>query len=34
MDNLLQNWDYLLWSLVALALLIYLVYVLIRAERF
>jgi len=34
MDALLQNWDYLLWSLVALALLIYLVYVLIRAERF
>jgi K+-transporting ATPase KdpF subunit len=29
-----MSWDYLLWGLVALALLIYLGYVLIRAERF
>jgi K+-transporting ATPase KdpF subunit len=28
------SWDYLLWALVALALLIYLFYVLLRAERF
>lgn len=32
--DFLGNWDYLLWGLVALALLIYLAYVLIRAERF
>ncbi len=32
--DILQSWDYILWGLVALALLIYLVYVLIRAERF
>jgi K+-transporting ATPase KdpF subunit len=32
--DILANWDYLLWGLVALALLIYLAYVLIRAERF
>lgn len=29
-----MNWDYLLWGLVALALLIYLGYALVRAERF
>ena len=29
-----MSWDYLLWGLVALALLLYLGYVLIRAERF
>jgi K+-transporting ATPase KdpF subunit len=28
------SWDYVLWGLVVLALLIYLVYALIRAERF
>ncbi len=34
MVSLLAGWDYVLWGLVALALLIYLAYVLIRAERF
>lgn len=33
MVNLL-SWDYILWGVVALALLVYLAYVLIRAERF
>ncbi len=28
------SWDILLWSAIVLALLIYLVYVLLRAERF
>ncbi len=32
--GILGNWDYILWGLVALALLVYLAYVLIRAERF
>lgn len=32
--DILRSWDYLLWALVALVLLIYLAYVLIRAERF
>jgi K+-transporting ATPase KdpF subunit len=32
--DILASWDYLLWALVVLALLIYLVYVLLRAERF
>ncbi len=32
--DLAQNWDYVLWGLVALGLLIYLGYVLIHAERF
>lgn len=31
---MLKSWDYILWGLVALALLVYLFYVLIRAERF
>jgi K+-transporting ATPase KdpF subunit len=34
MDALLMHWDYVLWGLVALALLMYLAYVLVRAERF
>jgi K+-transporting ATPase KdpF subunit len=34
MDTLLAHWDYVLWGLVALALLVYLAYVLVRAERF
>jgi K+-transporting ATPase KdpF subunit len=29
-----MSWDYLLWGVVAFALLIYLAYVLVRAERF
>ena len=32
--GILESWDYILWGLVALALLVYLAYVLIRAERF
>jgi K+-transporting ATPase KdpF subunit len=32
--DLVKNWDYVLWGLVALGLLIYLGYVLLRAERF
>ena len=32
--DIVVSWDYLLWALVALALLIYLVYVLLRAELF
>lgn len=32
--DMLKSWDYILWGLVALALLVYLFYVLIRAERF
>jgi K+-transporting ATPase KdpF subunit len=32
--DIVGSWDYALWGLVALVLLIYLVYVLIRAERF
>jgi K+-transporting ATPase KdpF subunit len=32
--GVLGSWDYILWGLVALALLVYLAYVLIRAERF
>lgn len=32
--DLAGSWDYVLWGLVALALLIYLGYALIRAERF
>lgn len=28
------SWDILLWSAIACALLVYLVYVLLRAERF
>ncbi len=32
--DIVASWDYILWVLVALALLIYLAYVLIRAERF
>ncbi len=32
--DILGSWDYVLWGLIALALLIYLAYVLIRAERF
>ncbi len=34
MDALLNNWDQVLWGLVAFGLLVYLGYVLIRAERF
>lgn len=34
MDTLLQHWDYALWGLAALALLVYLAYALVRAERF
>jgi K+-transporting ATPase KdpF subunit len=34
MDGLLSNWDYGLWGLLALGLLIYLAYALVRAERF
>ena len=34
MDALLTHWDYVLWALIALALLVYLAYVLVRAERF
>ena len=29
-----MSWDYILWGVVALALLVYLGYVLVRAERF
>ena len=29
-----MSWDYILWGLVALALLVYLAYALVRAERF
>ena len=32
--DLLQSWDYALWGLTALALLLYLAYALVRAERF
>lgn len=32
--DLASSWDYALWAVVALALLIYLTYVLLRAERF
>jgi K+-transporting ATPase KdpF subunit len=32
--NLSQNWDYVLWALVAFCLLVYLGYVLLRAEKF
>ncbi len=32
--DLLASWDYVLWGLMALALLVYLAYVLVRAERF
>ena len=32
--DLAVSWDYVLWALVALALLVYLGYALIRAERF
>ena len=32
--DLLANWDYALWGLLALGLLIYLAYALVRAERF
>jgi K+-transporting ATPase KdpF subunit len=32
--DLLQSWDYALWGLVALGLLLYLAYALVRAERF
>lgn len=32
--GILGSWDYILWGLVALALLVYLAYVLVRAERF
>ncbi len=34
MDGLLASWDYVLWGLIALGLLLYLAYALIRAERF
>jgi K+-transporting ATPase KdpF subunit len=34
MDAILHNWDYLLWGAVALLLLVYLAYALMRAERF
>jgi K+-transporting ATPase KdpF subunit len=34
MDALLNSWDYALWGLIALSLLIYLAYALVRAERF
>ena len=34
MDVILHNWDYLLWGAVALLLLVYLAYALMRAERF
>jgi len=34
MDALLSHWDYALWGLVALGLLLYLAYALVRAERF
>jgi K+-transporting ATPase KdpF subunit len=34
MDALLNHWDYVLWGLIALGLLIYLAYALVRAERF
>ena len=29
-----MSWDYVLWGLIALGLLSYLVYALVRAERF
>lgn len=31
---ILAQWDYVLWGLVALALLAYLAYALVQAERF
>jgi len=34
MDTLLASWDYVLWGLIALGLLLYLAYALVRAERF
>jgi K+-transporting ATPase KdpF subunit len=34
MADLLAHWDYALWGLMALGLLIYLAYALVRAERF
>jgi K+-transporting ATPase KdpF subunit len=34
MDAFLSQWDYVLWGLVAFALLVYLAYALVRAERF
>jgi K+-transporting ATPase KdpF subunit len=34
MDALLSNWDYALWGLIALGLLIYLAYALVQAEKF
>jgi K+-transporting ATPase KdpF subunit len=34
MFDLAQSWDYVLWGLVALFLLVYLGYALLNAERF
>jgi K+-transporting ATPase KdpF subunit len=34
MNALLPGWDYALWGVVALGLLLYLAYALVRAERF
>lgn len=34
MDAILASWDSILWGLIALGLLLYLAYALVRAERF